>query len=131
MGGFGNDAGGGDAYQGETETKTAKATQIKSSPIRGKKRVVFVEKTGTRKVFTADMSFSDAKDVKRKSMYNVEVYEKEDEARAGSMQKRESSTRTKFYMCDEAPELYTGGHKPQFKSFGRKGKGGSSGHKQF
>ena len=118
--------GGSSSYQGETESKTGKVTNVKSSPIRGKKRVVFVEKTAGRKVFTADMSFEDSKDIKRKQTYNLEVYEAEDNARAGGMQKRESSARTKFYMCDEKPELYTGGSKPQFKSFGDKDRKTSS-----
>lgn len=112
--------GGGSSYQGETESKTGKVTNVKDSPIRGKKRVVFVEKGVGRKVFSADMSFQDAKDVKRKNTYNLEVYEKEDEARVGGMQRRKSTTARKNYMCDEKPELYTGGSKPQFKSFGSK-----------
>lgn len=122
----------GSGYRGSTESKTAKVTNIKPSTERGKKRLSVVEKTGSRKAFTIDLDINAAKNVKRKEMYNFEVYEKDgNNEKYGGMRSRNTS-KMKTYSCDQAPEKYTGGSKPQFKSFGSAGTDrGSSGRAKF
>ena len=119
-------------HDGPTETKVGKVTNIKPSTTRGMKRLNVVEKTGGRKTYQVDISYKEARDIERKKIYEMELYEKEDNSAArGGMQKRSTSLGSKTYLCDDAPTEYTGGHKPQFKSFGGKEDSTSSGRTKF
>ena len=133
MGSFGRGSGSA-THDGPTETKVGKVMNVKASPERGKKRLSMVSKTGGRLAFLVDIPYSEAKNIERKSMIEMEVYEKPDEAGArGGNQKRASSIGTRTYCCDDAPTPYNGSHKPQFKSFGGGDdkKGGTSSRLKF
>ena len=119
-------------HDGPTETKVGKVTNIKPSTTRGMKRLNVVEKTGGRKTYQVDISYKEARNVERKKTYEMELYEKDDNSSArGGMPKRSTSLGSRTYLCDGAPTEYTGGHKPQFKSFGGKDESTSSGRLKF
>jgi hypothetical protein len=102
----------------ETEKKTGKITGIKSSTEKGRRRLIMREKSVGRKSFSVDLPYKEAKGLERKKMYTANVYEQKRESEYGGMESKYNSGKMKSYLCDEAPELYKGGSKPQFKIFG-------------
>ena len=104
----------------KTEKKTGKVLGVKSSPEKGRKRLLMVEKKAGRKTFTVDIPYKEAKSTERKKTYNVDVYEKRRESEYGGMESRFTAGKIKSYLCDESPELYSGRSGSQFRSFGEK-----------
>jgi hypothetical protein len=125
MGGFGRN----DDKSGAvpTEQKAGKVTAMKASPEKGKRRYTVREKSASRKIFTVDIPYSEAKDIERKETYNFDVYEAEERKSYGGVR---SSSRMKSYLCDEAPEVFTSARKSQFTSFDS-GKGSLSNRTKF
>lgn len=113
----------------QTEKKTGKIMNIKSSPEKGRRRLVMTEKSVGRKLYAVDISYKEAKGLERKETYTAEVYEKSRESEYGGMESRFSAGKMKTYLCDEAPEVYRGSGGSQFKSFDSEDRGSFGGGK--
>lgn len=108
------------------EVKVGKVTGVKNSPEKGRRRFMVSEKSLSRKKICVDIPYKEAKKVERKKTYSFDVSEARREDEYGGMQSRFTAGKMKTYLCDKTPEIYRGGSKPQFKSFGGDDDGTSS-----